>query len=829
MKRIVWQCRRNRNRTSRNCLDADAREEDLVFPHFIHHAHIDLNLYLDIFVITENICLSDVLWWRSPRRCPHGAYHAHMFQFWRSRLHGVERGAARNCDLETRSFVDMDEDNFDSESDDDASPTYRTTKGKGVGKGKVKGKPGMPFGPPPWRTEPVECPGPKYKAKVHSPLFPMTEDTWVDLQITEMDRVSDSYVRARHFLHPQMPDGQPMSQARVRNEARQAIRHRRLERAAAHMELGESPSDEDRREWHDFEEEVEDEMHDAFLNAIDPPYRGQSPTITAVPANRDHRDLEFDQVADDSLRDILAIRHESQWMSVDCDRCKNPQTAWWCRDCNTHICRLCTTISWPMIQCPCVRRMEVDRDWISGWDPKKWIAKKLCWAEADEVDALRSRYERNQYMLCNQSSGRDRWSLDHAISMNPYRRAERHKVTQLVLRKHITRMRIDYVLAILDLLLKNLGRHTYWQQTTIRGHASGSFRQDKPIDESARQSWCWWISLARQEISLDRERIVNQIVIGRYLERCARTMEPWIGYRRLTMTCAATYYFDKKDVICITQEGEAVWDIIAKGVKEYSGQSIRDCLRKHSQEAEKNKWWSVLREEYQIHPIMIYRYQKYYEKFTNERVTQQRQRDWDAKYVRKVFLATTIMRNSQGETNRPWRLEYHEKLRRYKLLRKDFLGFLSVTMVLNAVGPHAVRKANALNDDLEAADTVSERRALRPVVKAWGDIADTLNNAWIIAHGEHPDNWRIYIDAQNEYHEAKKKMYDFHLFLPYQTVQDRVWFVRPRVEGDAHRIAALERVPGETDDDVIATHTKPFGPGGVRRWISSEEDADESN
>jgi hypothetical protein len=145
---------------------------------------------------------------------------------------------------------------------------------------------------------------------------------------------------------------------------------------------------------------------------------------------------------------------------------------------------------------------------------------------------------------------------------------------------------------------------------------------------------------------------------------------------------------------------------------------------------------------------MIYRYQKYYEKFTNERVTQQRQRDWDAKYVRKVFHATTIMRNSQGETNRPWRLEYHEKLRRYKLLRKDYLGFLSVTMVLHAVGPHAVWKANALNDDLEAADTVSERRALRPVVKAWGDIADTLNNAWIIAHGEHLDNWRIYMDAQ---------------------------------------------------------------------------------
>ena len=95
MKRIVWQCRRHRNITSRNCLDADAREEDLVFPHFIHHAHIDLNLYLDIFVITENICLSDVLWWRSPRRCPHDAYHARMFQFWRSRLHGVERGAAR--------------------------------------------------------------------------------------------------------------------------------------------------------------------------------------------------------------------------------------------------------------------------------------------------------------------------------------------------------------------------------------------------------------------------------------------------------------------------------------------------------------------------------------------------------------------------------------------------------------------------------------------------------------------------------------------------------------------------------------------------------------
>ena len=107
--------------------------------------------------------------------------------------------------------------------------------------------------------------------------------------------------------------------------------------------------------------------------------------------------------------------------------------------------------------------------------------------------------------------------------------------------------RIDRVLTMLDLLLKYLGYHTYWseRQTYDRDAA---IPYERPMKEQDRQKCHWWTSIARQELSLDRECCANEIVIGKHFESCANPMEGWTAYRRLTSTCAHAYYHDRIDV-----------------------------------------------------------------------------------------------------------------------------------------------------------------------------------------------------------------------------------------------------------------------------------------
>ena len=393
--------------------------------------------------------------------------------------------------------------------------------------------------------------------------------------------------------------------------------------------------------------------------------------------------------------------------------------------------------------------------------------------------------------------------------MARYGSSERHRITQAVLRKHITVMRLNYVLTILDLLLKYLDHHSYW----IRDSHDPSGIADEPnnierprqIHEATRQSWWWWIAIARQELNLGRVREVNQIVVGRHLERCALPMEPWTAYRRLTMTCAATHYFDQENVECITQKGPAVWDIVAPKIKAFSGGNIAQGLVRRALLLRHRIWYKKLREEYQLEMYLLTQIAPYYDRLDGSRERERQRQAWQDKYVKKVFGLTTPMYNAKGRTDRSWHLEYKEKLRRVKTLRKDMLGLIGANMFLEKVWPHAVRKLEELQLEWHAIPYGRpERRVLQQRVKAWNEIVRTIDNGYSEANAHGWDNWAIYEEAKKEYEEALKKMYDFHLFLPYELVEDRVWFVRPRVPENAMRLTTLDYVPRKSDDDIIA-------------------------
>ena len=133
------------------------------------------------------------------------------------------------------------------------------------------------------------------------------------------------------------------------------------------------------------------------------------------------------------------------------------------------------------------------------------------------------------------------------------------------------------------------------------------------------------------------------------------------------------------------------------------------------------------------------------------------------------------------------------------------LGLIGANMFLEKVWPHAVRKLEELQLEWHAIPYGRpERRVLQQRVKAWNEIVRTIDNGYSEANAHGWDNWAIYEEAKKEYEEALKKMYDFHLFLPYELVEDRAWFVRPRVPENAMRLTTLDYVPRRSDDDIIA-------------------------
>ena len=197
------------------------------------------------------------------------------------------------------------------------------------------------------------------------------------------------------------------------------------------------------------------------------------------------------------------------------------------------------------------------------------------------------RRDRKTSLLRDNVSRNRRGIQDNERLRERFPGVEKRRITLATKRSHIKLKRIDKVLTMLDMLLKYLEHHTYWiERKTCSGNKP--LIRGRSMGERARQCCHWWISQARQELSLDRERCANEIVIGRHLESCAGPIEGWIAYRRLTTTCASAYYHGRVDVNCITVPGRAIWDSIATELREMLGISYRDCLQAKHREQTKS-------------------------------------------------------------------------------------------------------------------------------------------------------------------------------------------------------------------------------------------------
>jgi hypothetical protein len=143
-------------------------------------------------------------------------------------------------------------------------------------------------------------------------------------------------------------------------------------------------------------------------------------------------------------------------------------------------------------------------------DREQWNARKLSWADAADIPDLQARRDHNLSRLRDKSQRSLRWEAGNGITRDVYQNVERWRVVKMTVRKHIRLARIDKVITILDLLFKDLEYHEYWNElTAYKDSGNKKLTQEQTMGEQARQCWHWWLSQARQELSIDREHCVN--------------------------------------------------------------------------------------------------------------------------------------------------------------------------------------------------------------------------------------------------------------------------------------------------------------------------------
>jgi hypothetical protein len=121
--------------------------------------------------------------------------------------------------------------------------------------------------------------------------------------------------------------------------------------------------------------------------------------------------LVFEEVADATVRNVLLVGHESKEIPISCTKCNIESSAWWCQDCNVHLCRICMVPEWPTPQCTCTMMVQLwDPSFGSHWDKRQWIIRRLQWADPHDVDALIDRHDANMRRLRHQTDRDARWA-----------------------------------------------------------------------------------------------------------------------------------------------------------------------------------------------------------------------------------------------------------------------------------------------------------------------------------------------------------------------------------------------------------------------------------
>jgi hypothetical protein len=269
------------------------------------------------------------------------------------------------------------------------------------------------------------------------------------------------------------------------------------------------------------------------------------------------------------------------------------------------------------------------------------------------------------------------------------------------------------------------------------------------MGERTRQECHWWISLARQELSLDRERCANEIVIGKHLESCANPIEGWIAYRRLTSTCAYAYYHDRVDVKCVTEPGEAIWDTIATDLRAMLGISYRNCLEARTREMNKTAWYRMLLESYALEGCMEPRVLKYYQDFSNVKADVARDRYWRRKYVVNVDTPVTRMTSSidREVVFRDLPREYQAKFQRHRLWKREVRGMIYANKYLEKVLPRATGQCEALRT---AGKGWKDEPARQQKLRAWEEIEKILKYGLEEVNWGSATIWTDYLEVKHE-------------------------------------------------------------------------------
>ena len=86
-----------------------------------------------------------------------------------------------------------------------------------------------------------------------------------------------------------------------------------------------------------------------------------------------------------------------------------------------------------------------DPQFGARWDRHQWIARKLSWAENDEIPALQERRDRNTSLLRDMVGRNMRWALHNERLKERFRGVEKWRITQATRRSYIKLTRIDQV------------------------------------------------------------------------------------------------------------------------------------------------------------------------------------------------------------------------------------------------------------------------------------------------------------------------------------------------------------------------------------------------
>jgi len=244
--------------------------------------------------------------------------------------------------------------------------------------------------------EKKSCIKPKYRGRVKTAVFRASRTTWVNLDVYFDPNIYRRVgVRHGNDMDPSINSaGSPITATMARNVHQYYRQERSMLLRQMRRELNLEDAGDDLGvprlttipQRYDYDEDIRrDERADWRANW----------TPDRFPTG-----LVFEEVADETTRNILMVADESKEMPIPCTKCNFGSTSWWCRDCHVHLCRMCILPAWTTPHCTCTRMVRLwDPAFGSHWDKEQWVMRRLQWVNPCDVDELIERHDRNMCRL----------------------------------------------------------------------------------------------------------------------------------------------------------------------------------------------------------------------------------------------------------------------------------------------------------------------------------------------------------------------------------------------------------------------------------------------